>query len=95
MSLTIGIGFAILRLIMEYLDRFLKAPGDHFFLLGPRGTGKTSWTQHRFPQALRKGLGARRIFLYRGTDRFMRDETLCIPCEDFLKELGPDTLFPE
>ena len=48
--------FAILRLIMEYLIRFLKAPADHFFLLGPRGTGKTSWTRHRFPGALRVDL---------------------------------------
>jgi len=38
---------------MEYLTRFLVLPEDHFFLLGPRGTGKTSWTQHRCPQALR------------------------------------------
>lgn len=37
---------------MEYLVRFLEAPSDHFFLLGPRGTGKTSWTQKRFPEAL-------------------------------------------
>jgi predicted AAA+ superfamily ATPase len=48
--------FAILRLIMEYLIRFLKAPAGHFFLLGPRGTGKTSWTRHRFPGALRVDL---------------------------------------
>lgn len=38
---------------MDYLTRFLESPADHFFLLGPRGTGKTSWTQHRFPEALR------------------------------------------
>lgn len=38
---------------MEFLTRFLSSPLDHFFLLGPRGTGKTSWTQHRFPDALR------------------------------------------
>jgi len=37
---------------MEYLTRFLEPPADHFFLLGPRGTGKTSWTQRRFPDAL-------------------------------------------
>ena len=38
---------------MEYLTRFLQSPLDHFFLLGPRGTGKTSWAQHRFTNALR------------------------------------------
>ncbi len=38
---------------MEYLERFLEPPADHFFLLGPRGTGKTSWARHRFPEAFR------------------------------------------
>ena len=50
---TYGIGFAILRRIMEYVTRFLQPPSDHFFLLGPRGSGKTSWSQYRFPDALR------------------------------------------
>lgn len=51
--MTFGNCFSILRHNMEYLSRFLEPPQDHFFLLGPRGTGKTSWTQHRFPDALR------------------------------------------
>ena len=38
---------------MESVLRFLKAPQDHFFLLGPRGTGKTWWTRTSFPNALR------------------------------------------
>ena len=38
---------------MEFTPRFLSVPADHFFLLGPRGTGKTSWTQSLFPDALR------------------------------------------
>jgi predicted AAA+ superfamily ATPase len=29
---------------------------DHFFLLGPRGTGKTSWCTHEYPNALRVDL---------------------------------------
>lgn len=42
---------------MEVHDRFLAAPGQgSFFLLGPRGTGKTSWTRARFPGALRVDL---------------------------------------
>jgi len=38
---------------MEFLPRFFDPGLDHFFLLGPRGTGKTLWTRHRFPEALR------------------------------------------
>lgn len=44
---------AILRLRMEVAPRFFEPPKGHFFLLGPRGTGKTSWTRQRFPEALR------------------------------------------
>lgn len=40
---------------MDHL-RFFKPPADHFFLLGPRGTGKTWWTQRHFPEALRVDL---------------------------------------
>jgi uncharacterized protein len=45
--------FAILRLEMEFVPRFFNPGSDHFFLLGPRGTGKTLWTQRHFPEALR------------------------------------------
>lgn len=41
---------------MEFIQRFCKPAKDHFFLLGPRGTGKTHWTQHHFPDALRLDL---------------------------------------
>ncbi len=41
---------------MELSPRFFKVPTGHFFLLGPRGTGKTSWTQQQFPDALRVDL---------------------------------------
>lgn len=50
--MTYGIRFAILRPNMEYLTRFLQTPAEHFFLLGPRGTGKTLWTREQFPGAL-------------------------------------------
>jgi predicted AAA+ superfamily ATPase len=30
------------------------------------------------------------IFLYRGKERLLRNNILCLPCEDFLKALGPD-----
>jgi predicted AAA+ superfamily ATPase len=33
------------------LDRTLKAPKQSFFLLGPRGSGKTTWLRTTFPEA--------------------------------------------
>ncbi len=41
---------------MESAFRFFTPPSDHFFLLGPRGTGKTWLTQQQFPLALRVDL---------------------------------------
>jgi uncharacterized protein len=41
---------------MESVPRYFATPADHFFLLGPRGTGKTCLTQRLFPQALRVDL---------------------------------------
>jgi predicted AAA+ superfamily ATPase len=38
---------------MAFIPRFFDPGPEHFFLLGPRGTGKTSWTRNRFPNALR------------------------------------------
>lgn len=37
---------------MPYTPRFLAVPKTHSFLLGPRGTGKTQWTRHHYPDAL-------------------------------------------
>lgn len=34
------------------VSRFLKKPTGSFFLLGPRGTGKSWWTRKTFPEAL-------------------------------------------
>ena len=38
---------------MEPIRRFFKAPRGSFFLLGPRGTGKSTWAETTFPKALR------------------------------------------
>lgn len=38
---------------MALVPRFLLPGRDHYFLLGPRGTGKTSWSGHHYPEALR------------------------------------------
>lgn len=37
----------------NYIKRFLKASKSSFFIFGPRGTGKTSWTLQNYPDALR------------------------------------------
>lgn len=37
---------------------------------------------------------SRRYFLYRGKDRMLVDDVLCLPCEEFLTTLRPDS-FPE
>jgi len=37
---------------MEIYDRFFKAPEKSFFLFGPRGTGKSTWTASAHPDAL-------------------------------------------
>jgi predicted AAA+ superfamily ATPase len=41
---------------MAFVRRLLRAGRDHLFLLGPRGTGKTSWCTHEYPDALRVDL---------------------------------------
>ena len=38
---------------MRFHSRLLTPGRDHYFLLGPRGTGKTSWCAHQYPDALR------------------------------------------
>jgi predicted AAA+ superfamily ATPase len=37
---------------MEMNDRFLKKTKESFFLFGPRGTGKSTWAQKAFKDAL-------------------------------------------
>lgn len=34
------------------ISRFLRAPKQSFFLLGPRGTGKSTWLRNQYPDAL-------------------------------------------
>ncbi len=37
---------------LDFQRRFFPVPEQSFFLFGPRGTGKSTWLQHRFPDAL-------------------------------------------
>ena len=47
-----GIDNSVLRRKMESAIRFLQAPRESFLLLGPRGTGKTTWLRQALPDAL-------------------------------------------
>lgn len=38
---------------MEFIPRIFTPNRGHFFLLGPRGTGKTLWSMRQYPHALR------------------------------------------
>lgn len=37
---------------MEFVTRFFEPPVGSYFLLGPRGTGKSAWTRRVYPDAL-------------------------------------------
>ena len=38
---------------MEFVDRFFDPPAQSYYLFGPRGTGKSAWTQRRYPDSVR------------------------------------------
>lgn len=38
---------------MQYVPRKVTPPRGSYFLLGPRGTGKSTWLAHHYPQAVR------------------------------------------
>jgi uncharacterized protein len=50
--LRFGDGDARMEGVMAVVSRFLQAPEAHFFLFGPRGTGKSTWLAETFPDAL-------------------------------------------
>jgi predicted AAA+ superfamily ATPase len=37
----------------EYVPRIVNPPEGSYFLLGPRGTGKSTWLLHQYPKAVR------------------------------------------
>jgi len=56
LALQNGWLYSILRRKMEIVSRFFQPPVGSYFLFGPRGTGKSLWTQARYPNALRVDL---------------------------------------
>jgi predicted AAA+ superfamily ATPase len=47
---------AILEAEMAEIPRFFREPAGHYFLFGPRGTGKSTWLAATHPDALRVDL---------------------------------------
>ena len=43
----------------HYIPRNINPPEESYFLLGPRGTGKSTWLLHEYPKAMRIDLVAR------------------------------------
>lgn len=41
---------------MAYIPRFIHPPKESYFLLGPRGTGKSTWLLHSYPKGVRLDL---------------------------------------
>ena len=41
---------------MDYITRTITPPSESYFLLGPRGTGKSTWLLHQYPEAVRLDL---------------------------------------
>ena len=37
----------------HFIPRLMKPPQESYFLLGPRGTGKSTWLLHQYPQTVR------------------------------------------
>ena len=63
-----------------YISRFFHAPSQSFFLLGPRGTGKTTWLRQKYPDALWINLLEPDIFrFYSAQPERLRDSLLAYP----------------
>jgi predicted AAA+ superfamily ATPase len=76
------------------IPRIIKTPQKSFFLLGPRGSGKTTWLRHTFPEArfinllseelyqrllARPGLFADELRVLKPGDRVIVDEIQRLP----------------
>lgn len=65
---------------MESIRRFLEPPEGSFFLLGPRGTGKSTWSRVQFPKALRIDLLDQSLYrAYHAHPEFLRDRVEALP----------------
>ena len=59
---------------MKGIPRLFKGTANNFFLLGPRGTGKTYWVYENYPGALRIDLlSAETYRLLKGNPELLED----------------------
>lgn len=42
-----------MNIVQQYIPRKIVPPEESYFLLGPRGTGKSTWLMHNYPNAIR------------------------------------------
>ena len=65
---------------MELVRRFFTPPTQGYYLFGPRGTGKSSWTARQHPGALRVDLlQPDTLRLYQGRPERIRDAVRAQP----------------
>jgi len=74
---------------------FILYGAEAFFAIEVKNTGRVRPEDLRGLSAfLRDYPDSQAIFLYRGTEKLHIKNILCLPCEDFLKNLRPDVLLP-
>ncbi len=71
--------------LVSMFPRHLTPPSSSFFLLGPRGTGKSTWLREHFPEALVVNLlGADTMLRYQRDPSLLRAEVLAQPRERWI-----------
>jgi len=59
----------------RHFSRLLEPPAKTFLLLGPRGTGKSTWLAHHFPHAVRIDLlHTEKLYRYRSNPSLIRTD---------------------
>ena len=63
----------------RHFSRLLEPPAKTFLLLGPRGTGKSTWLAHHFPDAVRIDLlHTEKLYRYRSNPSLVRADLAAV-----------------
>ena len=63
----------------RHFSRLLEPPTKTFLLLGPRGTGKSTWLAHHFPRAVRIDLlHTEKLYRYRSNPSLIRTDLAAV-----------------